>query len=686
MQSLQWYWRRLRSMSPGEIWWRLGSGVQESVGAYVRPGNGQTLSLSQIAQVNGNGWTSCGRLFGSSTPATVNNTATDSSLEQWREDLIHRAELICQNRLTIFDLEDHDLGPEINWNYEYAQGKSTPTGLAKRIDYRDCEVTGDAKVVWEPNRQQHLAVLGRAYRLTGERRYALKLLEHIESWIEQCRFGTGMNWRSPLELAIRLINWAWALDLIAPSGELTNERAQSILPAVYCHLSEISRKYSRYSSANNHLIGEAAGVFVGSSYFNCLKRAPDWAARSQAILLEEIVRQTYPDGGTREQAMGYHVFVAEFFLLAGLVARRVGSDFPAEYWTRLERMFDFLAAFVEGGDSLPMFGDCDDGYVLDYGRRENRARNLLAVGAALWGRQDLKALSEGHGEAAFWLLGEAGLDAYERLGVNNAAARSNERNSNAIQSRAFPESGYYLLQSGHAGAADRISVTFDCGNLGFGPLAAHGHADALSFTLRAFGTDIFVDLGTYDYFTHPQWREYFRSARAHNTVTVDDTDQSEMLGPFLWGRRANARCLRWSPSVQGGAVIGEHDGYNVLSDPVTHRRTVVLNGHLSEVVVQDELIGREGHQATIYLHLAEHCRAEATGGNEYRIDCAQGVVTLRLDTCLKIEVLHSSVDPIAGWVSRSYHRKEPSTTIVGRCQWSGRLTVETRITVGEARG
>jgi hypothetical protein len=36
------------------------------------------------------------------------------------------------------------------------------------------------------------------------------------------------------------------------------------------------------------------------------------------------------------------------------------------------------------------------------------------------------------------------------------------------------DAGYYLLQSGGHAGPDRISVVFDCGELGMGPLAAHG--------------------------------------------------------------------------------------------------------------------------------------------------------------------------------------------------------------------
>lgn len=592
---------------------------------------------------------------------------------RWRRELIDQADRLCRHRLDLFDLEDHDLGSEIDWNYEYKARKKTPMRFAPAIDYRSYAETGDCKFVWELNRHQHWVVLARAYRLTGDHRYAAAVVRQLDSWIRQCPYGLGMNWRSPLELGIRLINWVWALELIRPCGLLTRDLRRRVLGVVYRHLWDVSRTYSRFSSANNHLIGEAAGVFIASSYFTALKDAPTWQKQSREILSTEIVAQTWPDGGNREQAMGYHLFGLEMFLLAGLAARNMGEDFPSGYWDFLERMFEFLAAFTEGGDALPMFGDCDDGYVLDLDGRANHVRGLLAVGAAVFGRGDFKALSGGCGERVFWLLGPAAFKEYEGMGADGAGE--------PLPSRAFADTGYYLLQSGHRNGRDRISVTFDCGELGFGAIAAHGHADALSFTLRAFGAEVIVDPGTYDYFTYGRWRDYFRSTRAHNTVVVDGRDQSEMLGPFLWGRRAGARCLRWESGEDGGTVVGEHDGYADLFEPVVHRRTIKLEGHRGTIVVRDELIGTGRHAAAFHLHLAAHCSVRETSRNRFVADCGRGAVSVEFDPRLCVSVLRGTEEPILGWVSPGYHRKEASPTLRGCCEWETNLTTVTKFTV-----
>src|SRR5262245_31002759 len=133
---------------------------------------------------------------------------------EWRRRLIARAERLLRHRLSMFNLVDADVGDPIDWNRDHESGRRTPLRFAPLIDYRDYRVAGDAKVVWEPNRHHHLVVLGRAYRATGEDRYAAAIVEQLESWFDQCPFGRGMNWRSALELAIRLINWIWVIDLI----------------------------------------------------------------------------------------------------------------------------------------------------------------------------------------------------------------------------------------------------------------------------------------------------------------------------------------------------------------------------------------------------------------------------------------------------------------------------------------
>jgi hypothetical protein len=593
---------------------------------------------------------------------------------EWLARLRQRADRIAAGHLRLFDQEDVDCRGGIDWNREYKAGIAAPLRFSPWLDYRDTRLVGDCKFVWEPNRHQHFVVLGRAYRASGDVRYARAILQQWTSWLEQCPYGMGMNWRSPLELGIRLINWVWAFELVRPSGMLQGTVLERLLHSVHLHLVEITRKYSQGSSANNHVIGEAAGVFVAASYFRSLAQADRWRSRGYDILCEQIGQQTFDDGGNREQAIGYHLFVLQFFVLAGLVGRWTDCAFPASYWLALERQFAFVAALREGGDTLPMIGDADDGYVLDLGADGADLEGWLTVGTVLFGRPDLRTAAGGLGEAGRWLLGRDGPERFEAVPPIAPGV--------PLSCRALRESGLYLLQSGHYGGDDRISVTFDCGPLGMGSIAAHGHADALSVTLRAFGVDVLVDPGTYDYFTYPAWREYFRSTRGHNTVVIDGQDQSVMRGLFLWGQRASARCVAWEPGPDGGLVCGEHDGYTRLDDPVVHRRTVELDGARRQVEIVDEIVATGQHRIEVRFHLAEQCHIKQLGPNLFEIDTERGLVRLEVDARLEVRMDCGNRQPIAGWVSRGYHRKVPSVTLTGQCEHLGEVRLHSRLTMG----
>ena len=664
MQTLDWYYRRLRAMTPTEIAWRVRSSLRDRADRFVVDRRQQLRKPAAI--MNGSG-TATAPEFRVSDIAVGDSERLKTSRgigPPSYESLLLRAGRIAEHRLGFFDLADKHLGDPIVWNRDHKRGQDTPMTYCGSLDYRDIQEAGDCKFVWEPNRHHQLVVLGRAYRVSGEAKFADAVAEQLNSWLEQNLFGLGMNWRSGLELGIRLINWVWALDFIEESGAVDDGLRHRVLDSVSRHIWEIDRKYSCGSSVNNHLIGEAAGVFVAASYFGNLRGAAKWRARSREILCREILNQTCPDGGTLEQAIGYHLFVLQFFVVAGITARATGQGMPESYWSRLEKMFEFLAGLSEGGDSLPAFGDGDDGYVLDLGSNPRSVAEWLAVGAALFERSDFKARAGGYSEPVEWLLGEPGRRSFEAI---------TESQDERISSRAFADTGYYLLQNGDLDSPDRISVVFDCGPLGMGAIAAHGHADALSFTLRAFGKDVLVDPGTYDYFSYPEWREYFRSTRAHNTVVIDGRNQSEMLGLFLWGRRANAECLSWQPTDLGGKVTGQHDGYAGLKNPVTHKRTLELNGRT--LLVQDDIIAHGKHEIEIFFHLAEHCIVKPAGENRFAVDVGPGTVEIELDPCLSVEALNGSEAPIFGWISRGYHQKQASTTLVGRCT----ATSETRL-------
>jgi hypothetical protein len=316
---------------------------------------------------------------------------------------------------------------------------------------------------------------------------------------------------------------------------------------------------------------------------------------------------------------------------------------------------------MDVGGNVPMFGDADDGMVikLAQGANDCRYRSSLATGAILFQRGDFRIKAGGLDDKTRWLLGAQA----ER----EVPPRSAEQPLPVRQ--AFHDGGYYVLGCDFEEKSE-IRLVADAGPLGYQRIAAHGHADALSFTLSIGGDEFLIDPGTYAYHTQGAWREYFRGTSAHNTLRVDGEDQSRSGGNFMWLKKAVAGCSHWHTSPAEDIFEGWHDGYRRLADPVTHQRRITLEKMTRRVLIDDCLQMRGEHRIDLFFHCSEHCHVEPDGDG-YAITRGNTRLILKLPDAngASHHLYAGSIDPILGWVSRRFDDKQPATSIV----WSAPL-------------
>lgn len=656
---LRWYWDRLRSMSPGEMVYRTRQFFRgqieraELAGAYSPPVPDFSRSTRPPL------WT---------VPATADPASYDNV-----------ARTIAGGRLRVLSLDAVQLGATPRWNRDYLTGIEAPLVFGATLDYRNANLVGDIKHLWEPNRHLHLVTLAQAYALTKDEMHLETLRRHLTSWLDQCPYPLGPNWLSSLELAIRLINWAFVWELIGGPGSALFGGEGGIalrsgwLRSIYQHVNFILIHLSRYSSANNHLIGELAGAFVASRVWPYWTSLTECGDAAYGELYREALTQTTGDGVDREQSTCYHRYVAEFMLLAGLVARATGEDFPPAYWARLEAMLDFIASVMDVGGNVPMIGDADDGQVvrLDPHPTACPFRSLLAVGAALFSRPEFWAKAGSIDDSVSWLLSSKAPALFDQP----------RRAGQGIR-RSFEEGGYFILGS-ELDCQSEIRIIADVGPLGYRSLAAHGHADALSFSLSVGGKPFLVDPGTYAYHMKQQWRNYFRGTASHNTARVDGEDQSVIAGNFLWGFKAVARRESWESGDDVDRLVGSHHGYLRLRDPVLHRREICLRKSVSDPVtllIVDTFECRQSHAVELFFHFDETCQV--------RPFAQQRVMAFREDLLVEIEwrqtpgtlaLYRGNEELPLGWISRALERKTATTTAVWSLQICGTTSVETTL-------
>ncbi len=584
---------------------------------------------------------------------------------------VARAERIAAGWLDVLALREVDIGSPPRWNRDPKSGIEAPLAFGKLLDYRDPDLVGDIKYLWEPNRHAHLVTLAQAFRLTGNETHFVTLKEHLESWFVACPYGRGPNWSSSLEVAIRLANWAVAWQLLGEEIlDAHPEFRDRWLASVYRHAQFVRGWLSGHSSANNHLIGEAAGLFLAGLAWPRWRAAQKWRAAGKRLLEREALAQNAPDGVNREQALWYQQFVLDMLMLCLLAGKANGQWFSPDYEARIEAMLDFIASVMDAGGNVPMIGDADDGMATGISPGGSPFRSLLGLGALLFGRGDFKLKAGGLDDRARWLLGEGADAQFERLDA--------ERTRLPLR-RTFPEGGYYVLGCEFETPRE-IRLVADAGPLGYRSIAAHGHADALSFTLSAGGRELLVDPGTYAYHTQERWRQYFRGTAAHNTLRIDGLDQSVQGGNFLWLRKARAGCSLWLSSALKDSFEGWHDGYLRLEDPVKHRRLIELDKAARRVRIDDQLEMEEAHEVELYFHCAESCRVDPVEGG-FLIEQDGTCLRLVLPANGEAKLYSGSLAPLAGWVSRAFDRREPAATIVWRARIAGRAVLRTEIDV-----
>ncbi|GAB3299788.1 alginate lyase family protein [Geodermatophilus aquaeductus] len=623
--SLAWYVHRLRAMEPAEVLWR-GGRLARDLGLVPR---------RRPARLPAAG---CGqRHFALLDPVAV-RAAAEEHPDAAAEVLMAAREAL-EHRFRFFGNPPAPLGPEIDWHHEPLTGHRWPAVPSRRIDYRFGDQ--DPKWIWELNRLQHLPVLVEAWMITGETRFVECAAQHLRSWLGHNPPGHGIAWLGGFEAGVRAMSVSVTLRALRCWEGLDPGLESRVLGLLARSAEKCWAERSLFSSANNHLVGEMGGVAVSSILFPELPRSRRDEERALAVLAREADRQILPDGAGVERSLRYHLFTADVFLLvvAALVDR--GDPPPDALVGALRRSAAYLGSLVHPGESTPWYGDDDESFALRL--QAERTRSVQA---------HLSALDAVMG----WPRRPAGDDfaaAVLRGGLGGRTALATEPPPPA-RDLVAPDGGLVVLRSR---TGRRLLV--DVGPLGQAPIAAHGHADALSVTLDLHGVAVVVDPGTGSYYRHRDWREAHRATRAHATVEVDDLSQSVPGGLFLWTRGADVR--RRHVDVARGLVDAEHDGYTRLPDPVLHRRWVVAPPDEEGCLVVDLCAARGEHRYRVGWPLSSDAGVERLPDG-HLVTVGGHPVRFTYGASVPVEVFASRGDDEAqlGWTSPHLEERVPA--------------------------
>lgn len=466
------------------------------------------------------------------------------------------------------------------------------------------EDIGDIRTNWELNRHYQFAGMAKSFYVTGDFSILEELQELFYDWNNKNHFLCGVEWTSAMEIAIRVNSWIYTYCFLNKAFEKYNLENNKILKdisrGIIVMADYIVKHRAKYSSANNHLIVEMYAVGMSGIFFDY----KHWEKLAFNILTEELPRQNYADGVNKEMSLHYQSFVMEAYGLLMLEMKHNHIKIPQIWEEYLLNMSEFMCDCCGEYGETVVFGDNDEGKILDLsGEHFDHYRYVLDLMGNVLPKRYSKM--ENIHENLCWILSDD---------FQNNVLQKNCYYSPEV--KCYKEGGYTLWRSKN----NKVLIGIDHADLGFGSLAAHGHADALSFQMFIEGVPVFVDPGTYNYHVPKKTRDEFRATKNHNTVCVNDQNQAEILGPFLWGKRYKINNVEFDNECEKKCIMTAE----LQNSSYVHRRKFVYN-KANQLIIEDVVQGGQD------IHLALICNFKA------KIEVNQNVVMVRIgDKVVKI--------------------------------------------------
>lgn len=499
----------------------------------------------------------------------------------------------------------YNYGKDINWQYWPVQ---------------------DNELRWQLHRHKWFTPMGKAYRLSGDEKYAREWAYQYMDWIKKNPLtpvsaeeyemvsagevkGNAENvrfaWR-PLEVSNRLQDQTFQFLLFLPSPSFTPEFLTEFLVNYHRHATHIM---GNYSAQGNHLLFEAQRMVCAGAFFPEYREAMTWRESGIGLLNREIRKQVYADGGQFELDPHYHLASINIFCKALRMADVNGfrNEFPAEYVQTIKNMIEFYTNICFPDYSNPCFSDAK------LGERREEIKNY---------KDWLKIFPD-----CEW--------------IRYYATEGREGQPLQYLSHASKVSGFFTFRNGWKDDATVMVVKA-------GPKGEwHCQPDNGTFEMWFNGRNLFPDSGSYVYAGDSEvmkLRNWFRQTCSHNTLTLDDrTLQTTESVTKLWKGEGNEQIL-----------VTENPHY----DGLKHRRSVFFVDGTYFVIV-DEAVGEAQGTVNLSYHLCE---------GKVNVDAKNNILTTQYEgqSQVKLQCFSEkkpSLREKEGWRSTAYRKRVERTSV-----------------------
>ena len=567
-------------------------------------------------------------------PSNPDNIDISISLEQWRKEapkyffdskesltipknrnvvLKESFNEIKDNTYTFFSKAKFALGENYDWltnpetNYKYQlEHWSKIKDLSKEA--------GDIKYVWEKARFSFLYDIIR-YDYHFDEDCASIVFQEINSFIDHNPVNMGPNYKCSQEISLRVLNWTFALYYYRNSKELSVERFNKIMNAIYWQLHHVYHNinFSRIAVRNNHALTETLMLFLSGLLFPFLPNTKKWSKKGKNWFEEEIAYQIYEDGTFLQFSMNYHRVAIQLLTWGIRLAKLHKDPLNLTVINRAEKSLNYLRTCQDQtSGKLPNYGSNDGALFFkltddDFRVYTSQINDLCAV---------LHHEVSEHNESQLW------------YGINNCELVPFEPD----KLTSYPFGGHYVINDGSSKTLVKCAKYKD----------RPGHADNLHLDIWLNGNNYIWDTGSYQYNTVEKYSQFFGHCYSHNTVSVDNKNQMQKGIRFIWNywnKKAKATLTENKGNFE---FDGQFTGFPELGNKIVHNRKVVQARKINKWEVTDIIKNADGYVSQLYWHFNPKTY------DQIHINCIDG----------SGNVLHPEIEE--KWCSNYYGEIEPS--------------------------
>ncbi len=423
----------------------------------------------------------------------------------------------------------------------------------------------DNELRWQLHRQKWFVPMGKAYKISGDEKYAKEWVYQFSDWIkknpllndkekkeaskedvENMRFA----WRA-LEVSDRVQNQTMEFALFINSKWFTTEFLTEFLLNYYTQCNYLIQHYSKQG---NHLLFEAQRLVYAGTFFPEFKDAKKWRESGIEILNNQINIQVYPDGSQFELDPHYHLVSINIFCKAYRMSQINGlnKEFPQSYFNTIEKMITFYSNICFPDYTNPCFSDAK------LGEPKNEIKNY---------HQWKKIFPD-------------------NLFIKKLASKGKKGKYPDYLCKGFTNSGFFIFRN--SWEKDAIQMDVKAGPKAFW----HCQPDNGTFELWYNGKNLFPDAGAFVYGGDSAvWaqRNWFRQTRVHNTLTLNDKNIVN----------TNSQTKVWKPDEKTPLLVTENQSYKDLK----HKRSIFFVEHKFFVIL-DQAIGNQQGNVCVNYHFA----------------------------------------------------------------------------------